>query len=405
MSELLFAFVVSAVWQSTSIAALGLLLARFAGPARQRFELLALTLVAAVASPLVTLVPKKSAPVVPALDLPQIETRGIDAIALVYLAGLAFVALRFIFAALRARRVVASSIPFRGRMRLSDRIDGPVTIGRTVFLPAHVARDRNLLAVVIAHEHAHVRRNDYVMHLALEILALPLYFHPMTMLLRRAIAEAREMACDDAAAERGGRRAYAEALVRLASVAARGRARFAMGMATTPVERRVAALLVPQPACVSRSAAAMLLLVVPLAAATACSRVNVAPAVEQATLCGKWALIREASNLRSTSPPYDAFIQTIDHGPTRVSVRQQRTVRGRTRVVRWSVITDGAWRPVQGENVRGAATWRDGKLQVQMAGPGAHREKATAFLRNGRLVVDGETERGRYHTEFRRLDP
>jgi hypothetical protein len=149
----------------------------------------------------------------------------------------------------------------------------------------------------------------------------------------------------------------------------------------------------------------MALFLIPLATAAACSRVDVAPAVEQATLCGRWALIPEATHLNATGPAYDAFVQTIEHGPTRIRVQQQRTVRGNTKRVTWSVITDGVTRPFDGERVRGAATWRDGKLQMQLAGPGAHREKATVFLHGGRLVCDGETERGRYHAEFRRIDP
>src|ERR1700682_5167267 len=180
MREALFAFVVNAAWQSALIPGMGLLRARFVSTARQRFELLALTIVAAAASPALTLIPRRAPVSVAAvLNLPRFETRVVDAITLVYLVGLTFVAFRIAVAVLRAWRIAASSVPFRGRMRVSRVIDGPVTIGRTVFFPPNVARDRNLRAAAVAHEHAHVRRNDYVVHLALELIALPLYFHPM----------------------------------------------------------------------------------------------------------------------------------------------------------------------------------------------------------------------------------
>ena len=82
---------------------------------------------------------------------------------------------------------------------------------------------------------------------------------------------------------------------------------------------------------------------------------------------------------------------------------QERTTRGRTRLVTWRAITDGIARPFG--RARGTAIWRDGKLQLQFTGPGAHRESATAFIRDGRLICEGITERSRYHTEFRRVDP
>jgi hypothetical protein len=399
MRDSLFAFVVNAVWQSTLIASLGLASARLLRGARQRFELLALTLAAAVAAPLLTLAPQRAATTVAAIDLAPVQSRGGGVIAFVYLAGLAFFTLRFLMTALRARRLLVAAIPFRGRMRLSDAIEGPVTIGRTVLLPSRIAADRTLVRAALAHEHAHVRRHDYLLHVALELLALPLYFHPLAALLRRAIAEAREMACDEDAAARRGRKQYAEALVRLACVASCGAVGFSppalrISMAETSIERRVAALLTGG---LRGRRSTRILLILPLIVAAACTRFSAAPA----NLCGRWALVAEASNVR-----YDAFTQTIEQGPAQVAVRQQRTARGRTRVTAWKVITDGLVRPIDGvPNARGSAIWKDGKLHLQLAGPGAHRETGTAFIRDGRLVCDVRTESSSLHAEFRRIDP
>ena len=100
----------------------------------------------------------------------------------------------------------------------------------------------------------------------------------------------------------------------------------------------------------------------------------------------------------------DAMTQTIEQGPTKVVVHQQRTTRGRTHRLTWQVITDGVERPIG--RARGKATWRDGKLLLQFVGPGKQHEIATAFIRDdGRLVCDGVTDRLRYHSEFRRVDP
>jgi predicted transcriptional regulator len=144
--DALFAFVVNAVWQSTLIAALGLATARLLRSARQRFELLALTLAAAVAAPLLTLAPQAAPAGV--IDLAPVQSQG-GGIVFVYLAGLAFFVLRFLAKALRARRLLVAAIPFRGRTRLSDAIDGPVTIGRTVLLPSRIAGDRTLLCAAL----------------------------------------------------------------------------------------------------------------------------------------------------------------------------------------------------------------------------------------------------------------
>src|SRR4051794_27333868 len=385
MNDALFAFVVNAAWQATVIGAAGVWLARFV---RHRFELLAVTLLAAVAAPMLT---RETAVVIKAVAAPRADT-GVP-FASIYFAGLAFFAIRMLIAAIRAARIAKTAQPFRGRIRISPDVRGPITIGRTVLLPAAIASDRKLLAAAVAHEHAHVRRNDYALHVALELIALPLWFHPLRFVLRRAIAEARELACDEQAAERRGRRTYAEALVMLANVAAQP---MAVGMASSSIEKRVAALLRARTRAPRRRA----FLLIPLLAAIACTHFN---AVEH-PLCGRWLLIPEASSVK-----YERFTQTIEQEPTRIAFHQERTRSGQTRSVNWAVNTDGVSHPIGGagstRRVDGAATWREGRLDIRITGPGMHHENATAFVRDGRLVVDGRTETHTYHTEFRRLQP
>lgn len=396
MSDLAAAFAINAAWQAAAVAAFALLLARTLSP-RQRFHLLALTLLACAVAPALTLIAPR--PFVAMGDAVAIPTRGFAFIAAAYLAGLVFFALRLLNAARRARQLIAASTPVAERRRVSHLIDAPVTIGRTVVLPPFLLANERLLEAALAHEHAHIRRHDYLVHLALELIALPLYFHPLVRVVRRAIAEAREVACDEEAAAQYGRKEYAAALIEIASLTTRRRS-VGMNMAATSLERRVELLL--DPPSVRRRAFAQIAVVFIVAAA--CTRFDAAPS-GQAALHGQWAMIFEKSDLSQVqSRRYDSFTQTIQHEPQRVSVRQQRTMKGRTQVVHWSVITDGVERPLPNERgARGSARWRDGQLVLRFRGPGKQRENATAAVRNGNLVIEGATERGRYHAEFRRI--
>ncbi|MFL6246422.1 MAG: hypothetical protein ACJ74H_10390, partial [Thermoanaerobaculia bacterium] len=132
----------------------------------------------------------------------------------------------------------------------------------------------------------------------------------------------------------------------------------------------------------------------------ACTRFDAAPEIEKAAFSGRWSLVSSQPHI------YDAFTQTISQGPQSVSFHQRRTAKGRTQTVTWTVITDGKVRPVAGiRGVRGSAAWdEDGTLRLRLVDP-ANRENATAVVRNGRLICDGQTEHGRYHAEFQRVAP
>ena len=57
------------------------------------------------------------------------------------------------------------------------------------------------LSSALGHELAHVRRHDFVLNLAYEILIMPLCFHPAAALIKNRIDQTREFACDEIAAE------------------------------------------------------------------------------------------------------------------------------------------------------------------------------------------------------------
>ena len=76
------------------------------------------------------------------------------------------------------------------------------------------------LSAIIAHEYGqHIRRKDFLAHVLCEFISLPVAWHPGIRYLMSKISQTRELACDDYAAVRlGKRRLYARTLLRLASL-------------------------------------------------------------------------------------------------------------------------------------------------------------------------------------------
>jgi beta-lactamase regulating signal transducer with metallopeptidase domain len=106
----------------------------------------------------------------------------------------------------------------------STAIESPVTVG--MFLPAILLPSKLLpalgeqeLSAVLAHEYSHIRRRDFSVHALCELISLPVAWHPGIRYLMSKISQTRELACDDYAAARlGKRRSYAHTLLRLASL-------------------------------------------------------------------------------------------------------------------------------------------------------------------------------------------
>src|SRR5579864_6843009 len=106
----------------------------------------------------------------------------------------------------------------------SAAIDDPVTVGvfhPAILLPSKILPDlgEQELSAILAHEYGHVRRRDFPVHILCELITLPVAWHPGIRYLMSKISETRELACDDYAAARlGKRRSYARTLLRLASL-------------------------------------------------------------------------------------------------------------------------------------------------------------------------------------------
>jgi len=109
----------------------------------------------------------------------------------------------------------------------STAIDDPVTVGLfhpAIILPSKVipALDEPDLTAIFAHEYGHIRRKDFLVHFLCQLTALPVASHPGIQYLMSKISQTRELACDEYAAVRLGKRtAYARTLLRLASLCLR----------------------------------------------------------------------------------------------------------------------------------------------------------------------------------------
>ena len=106
----------------------------------------------------------------------------------------------------------------------STAIDDPMTVGvfhPAILLPSKVLPDlgEQELSAVLAHEYGHIRRKDFPLHILCELISLPVAWHPGIRYLMSKISQTRELACDDYAAARlGKRRSYANTLLHLASL-------------------------------------------------------------------------------------------------------------------------------------------------------------------------------------------
>jgi TonB family protein len=198
----------------------------------------------------------------------RFSAAALFAIALVYGATILYFAARFIWrwsqlnsirnesvavflAGETARSWIQCSQRFgiaNASLATSSRVFAPVTMGITrklLLLPASLAprMSKSEMQSVIAHEFAHMRRNDFLKNLAYELLSLPVSYHPALWFTRARITESREVICDRMAAGLAGRSQYSRSLLRLASLvveSAPARAVHAVGIFdSNTLERRL----------------------------------------------------------------------------------------------------------------------------------------------------------------------
>jgi TonB family protein len=105
----------------------------------------------------------------------------------------------------------------------SSSVGGPVVLGVVrplLLVPMEFLQELSQAEfdAAMAHELAHVRRRDFALHLAVQVVALPLRWHPLTWLLLARMEQSREAACDAMAAKAlHGPQSYARSLLKLAA--------------------------------------------------------------------------------------------------------------------------------------------------------------------------------------------
>jgi len=108
------------------------------------------------------------------------------------------------------------------RLLISKKIAGPVTFGwvkPAVLLPAQLVTGLppELLEALLAHELAHIARQDYLANLVQSTIEVVLFYHPAVWWLGARLREIREECCDEMAVQAcGDRLTYARALASLA---------------------------------------------------------------------------------------------------------------------------------------------------------------------------------------------
>ena len=119
-----------------------------------------------------------------------------------------------------AKPVDVGGNPSGLRLRSSERIASPVTLGSGIVLPTSWRGwDREKLRIVLAHEASHVRQGDFYLQLATSLYAAIFWFSPLGWWLKRILADLAETISDRAAVEHAASHAsYAQVLLEFAAL-------------------------------------------------------------------------------------------------------------------------------------------------------------------------------------------
>ena len=243
------------IWQGTLVAALFALVRRGAHRPQVRYVLACTAMLAMAAAPLATFVFLGSADRAPApvsgpaalapdstrlafASQPDVWSRILPWMVMLWLAGVLMFLVRLTGGWLMTTRLsTAGSNPagapwqqaLGGLMQrmgvarpvqflISARVDTPMVIGwlRPVLLMplgALAGLPREHVEALLAHELAHIRRNDYIVNLMQSVAEAVLFYHPAVWWVSAQIRADREQCCDDAAiAACGDALTYARAL-------------------------------------------------------------------------------------------------------------------------------------------------------------------------------------------------
>lgn len=265
-----------------------------------------------------------------------------------WLAGASVLALRLClgwFTAWRLRRLgvpvaescwqmrleqLAQKLGIKGAIRLltSALVDSPLTVGwwrPVVLVPLGFFSSMPVeqVEVILAHELAHIRRRDYLVHALQCCIETVLFFHPVVWWIGQDLRQGREDCCDDLAVSCGSPALLAKALLSLEE--ARGSTPvLAQAVRGTGIVKRVRRLLVP---AVPQSRLPSGWLAV---AAMAVTAMLLAVAVHQG-LAADVIRVRAGESIQTAidKAPEGALIQ-VEAGvfPERITLRKQLTLEG-----------------------------------------------------------------------------
>ena len=150
-----------------------------------------------------------------------------------------------------SRQLGLSRIP---TVLVSTRTVMPMTWGfrrpRVLLPPGALDWPHERLRAVLAHEFAHVRRADWVVHVVTQVACAVYWFHPLFWTAERALARESEQAADDDALgvglEANDYASHLVAVVRAVQSTVSSRVAAVTMARTVHLERRVAAVLRPQ---------------------------------------------------------------------------------------------------------------------------------------------------------------
>lgn len=174
---------------------------------------------------LLPLVKDVVAPLTATIELEPIETNSGRLLIVLWALGSAVILVRWCVHWLRARALVASSVPCASYagvpLHRSTAILEPCVVGirePVLLVPANLgaALSRQQFDAVIAHELWHVRRHDNLTASIHQVILALFWFHPLVWWIGGQLLATREHACDEGAIEEGSERStYAQALLRV----------------------------------------------------------------------------------------------------------------------------------------------------------------------------------------------
>jgi beta-lactamase regulating signal transducer with metallopeptidase domain len=239
-SDLVLTFLANAVWQVMLVCAVALLCVRVLRRASmaQRHALWSAALLISVLLPVLSVIRAATVETVPLrpetatqLTAPVVEPTGRTfplspvpgaAVLILYGVLVAYGSSRIVFAWVGAWRIrrSAQARPLTAAMQSAEEhcrasiglipvpmlcgseLSGPLTLGERepiIVLPESLFQETSpeLLRSVIGHEMAHIQRRDYLQKIILELLFVPVSFHPAAWYLKRRVDQTRELACDE----------------------------------------------------------------------------------------------------------------------------------------------------------------------------------------------------------------